>query len=184
MSTSAQPKTPTISTGCGCGGSAGPADCGCKKAQPDCPETGFSRPRFFAGQLLTEDDLEQITGYQNAKRRLTNRHLFGTGVVCGLEVKALAQPKTAGDLIVSPGYALDCCGNDIVLPCPYSFNLHEMIRNQKLTCPTPCPGPGDNELRQYDLYIRYDERGRARQPLLAGRLDGLPEQPRRGDLLL
>jgi hypothetical protein len=152
-----QPKSRPASTSTGCGCGCGGADCGCAKTRPQCPESSFRRPRFFAGQLLTEDDLEQITAYQNAKRRLTNRDLFGAGVVCGLEVKARVRPERPGDLIVSPGHALDCCGNDIVLPCPYTFNLHDMIKDQKLACPTPCPGKGDDQLRDYFLYIRYDE---------------------------
>ena len=48
--------------------------------------TVFVRPRFFAGQLLTEDDLTALTDYMTAKDRLHNRHLFGAGVVCGLWV--------------------------------------------------------------------------------------------------
>jgi len=48
-----------------------------------------------------------------AKRRLTNRHMFGPGVVCGLEVDC--DPCRPGWLKVSSGYALDCCGNDIVV---------------------------------------------------------------------
>ena len=36
--------------------------------------------------LLTEDDLQAVVDYTVAKRRLTNRHVFGPGVVCGLEV--------------------------------------------------------------------------------------------------
>ena len=48
--------------------------------------TAFVRPRFFGGMLLTEDDLQAIDDYVLAKRRLTNRSVFGAGVVCGLDV--------------------------------------------------------------------------------------------------
>ncbi len=58
--------------------------------RPVCPACGglecLCRPRFFAGQLLTEEDLNRLDHYIVAKNRLHNRHLFGTGVVCGLEV--------------------------------------------------------------------------------------------------
>src|SRR5690242_1272175 len=57
---------------------------------PVCPACGglecLCRPRFFAGQLLTEDDLNRLDDYVVAKNRLHNRYLVGWGVACGLEV--------------------------------------------------------------------------------------------------
>ena len=61
------------------------------------------------------------------------------------------------DLVVNPGYALDCCGNDIVLPCPYTLNVNAMARDALLKCAVPCPGLGDASPREYLLYILYDE---------------------------
>ena len=116
------------------------------------------RPNFFAGQLLTEDDLQQIITYSNGKRRLTNRYAFGTGVVCGLEVVA-AGPKEPGTVIVEPGYALDCCGNDIVLSCPYTIDVNAMIRAAGLDCGDPCADAsgGSDRPRKYLLCVRYTE---------------------------
>ena len=85
--------------GCGCGG----ASCLTEASG------GYVRPRFFAGQLLTEDDLQLITDYVAAKNRLHNRDFLGEGVVCGLEV--LCHPCESGEVRVRPGHALDCCGN-------------------------------------------------------------------------
>jgi hypothetical protein len=85
--------------------------CGCHTSTEQPAATAFVRPRFFAGQLLTEDDLEALSGYVTAKSRLHNRHLFGAGVVCGLQVTC--DPCGGGTVRVAPGYALDCCGNDI-----------------------------------------------------------------------
>src|SRR5690242_3026460 len=57
---------------------------------PPCPVCGglecLCRPRFFAGQLLTADDLNRLEGYILQKNKLHNRYLHGWGVVCGLEV--------------------------------------------------------------------------------------------------
>ena len=47
----------------------------------------FVRPRFFAGQLLTETELTALTTYVVDKQRLHNRYLHGYGVVCGLQVE-------------------------------------------------------------------------------------------------
>ena len=147
------------STGCGCGGNppGDSSDCTCSDQTPLCPNAGILRPNFFAGQLLTEDDLQQITTYQNTKRRLTNRYVIGTGVVCGLEVAASSEPNTPGMITVSPGYALDCCGNDIVLSCPYPIDVNAMIHDQGLDCGDPCDEAKAEEggPREYLLCVRY-----------------------------
>src|SRR5262249_2479144 len=121
----------SVVAGCSCGG----AGCGI------CQSQIFVRPRFFAGQLLTEDDLQQLGDYVVAKNRLHNRFLFGEGVVCGLEVTC--HPCGDGQVIVHPGYALDCCGNDITLACPQPLDINAMVRElrRKLLgadCGDPC----------------------------------------------
>jgi len=123
------------SSSCSCGGSYG---CGCST----CKTEGYSRPRFFAGQLLTEDDLQQLGDYVVAKNRLHASHLFGAGVVCGLEVTCF--PCGGGKVVVNPGYALDCCGNDIVLGCSEELDINQMVRELQrkmrggFDCGDPC----------------------------------------------
>jgi hypothetical protein len=159
---------PTKMTGapCSCGGSSKPCSCG---GNCGCGCGGSSkldtmvRPRFFAGQLLTEDDLQSLQDYVLAKNRLHNRHLFGTGVVCGLEV--LCKPCDTGHVTVQPGYALDCCGNDIVLDCSLPLDVNAMIRdlNRDHDCGQPCtekqgkPNQGVATPREYCLYVSYCE---------------------------
>ena len=135
-------------TGCGCGGSGtlSAAPCGCGGTDcPACQGQGIVRPRFFAGQLLTEDDLQLLTDYVGHKNRLHNRRLFGAGVVCGLEVSC--HPCGKGQVIVHPGYALDCCGNDLMLACAQALDIPAMIRNLRrdqlggYDCGDPCPDP-------------------------------------------
>lgn len=150
----------TGSRGCGCGGTCG---CGgsCGGACGGHAGTaGYVRPRFFSGMLLTEDDLQTVDDYAVAKRRLTNRHMFGSGVVCGLEVDC--DPCRPGWLTVTSGYALDCCGNDIVVGCPEDLDalvlLDELRRRSGLDCGEPCEdksrrSPHDD----YLLVVRYDE---------------------------
>jgi hypothetical protein len=71
----------------------------------------FERPRFFAGKLFTSDDLEAEQDYLRGKSRLHNRFLHGWGIVSGLGV-TVDQGAT---LVVSPGLALDCAGNELLL---------------------------------------------------------------------
>lgn len=163
---------------CSCGGGASkPCSCGGIGCQTDT----MIRPRFFAGQLLTEDDLQSLEDYVLAKNRLHNRHLFGAGVVCGLEV--LCDPCGGGHVAVQPGYALDCCGNDISLDCRLSLDINAMVRDLRrdqlggYDCGDPCaeqqqnltnamqpavqpgqPGkPVEPPPREYCLYVRYCE---------------------------
>ena len=90
----------------------------------------FVRPNFFAGQLLTEDDLQALTGYVTGKDRLHNRLLFGPGVVCGLDVAC--DPCGGGTVTVRPGYALDCCGNDIVVGCPERVDVNALVHDLRV----------------------------------------------------
>jgi hypothetical protein len=131
---------------CGCGGSAGTssaAKCSCGETGcTSCRNQGYARPQFFAGQLLTEEDLQALSDYVVSKNRLHNRYLFGAGVVCGLEVTC--HPCGGGIVVVNPGYALDCCGNDIQLACSQELDINSMVRDLRRNmlggyeCGDPC----------------------------------------------
>ncbi len=98
-------------------------------AQCCCPAcTGLQcldRTRFFAGQLLTEADLNNEQSYLLAKNRLHNRYLHGWGVVCGLQVVC---GECDGWVTVKTGYALDPCGNDIIVCADQPFNVLKAIQ--------------------------------------------------------
>ncbi|MDH3445863.1 MAG: hypothetical protein OEN50_18205, partial [Deltaproteobacteria bacterium] len=135
--------------GCNCGGQAALCACG-DVGCATCRNQGFVRPRFFAGQLLTEEDLQKLIEYVVAKNRLHNQRLWGDGVVCGLEVSC--NPCGGGTVRVNPGYALDCCGNDLVLECPQDLDINAMVRDLKrnllggIDCGDPCPPLKKKEL--------------------------------------
>ncbi|GAA4547890.1 hypothetical protein [Amycolatopsis samaneae] len=131
-------------TGCGCG-------CGGKKT---CELASPARPRFFCGQLLTDQDLSELAGWVRDKRALA-RFREGWGVLCGLDVRA--DPRVPGGILVRSGYAVSSCGEDIVLPEQVAFDL-------TASCPPPVPcgstgeqePPGDCVL---DLGVAYAEVG-------------------------
>jgi hypothetical protein len=87
-----------------------------RDAVPACPACGglecLCRPRFFAGQLLTDEDLNRLDAYIRGKNRLHNRMLHGWGTVNGLEVTCTPCRDT---VTVSAGYAVSPCGEDIVV---------------------------------------------------------------------
>lgn len=86
------------------------------------------RVRFFAGQLLTAADFEVEQTYQMEKRRLHNRLLHGVGIVEGLEV-AEDDSESAG-VVISPGFALDGCGNEIVVDHPTHIDIGPCGKDQ------------------------------------------------------
>jgi len=143
MSTTMTIQNPSQKHPCGCSGGADGHPCTCGGAGcSSCQGQEFVRPRFFAGQLLTEDDLQTLTDYVAGKNRLHNRFLFGSGVVCGLKVKP--NPCDCAQVVVEPGYALDCCGNDIIVACSQTLDINKMVRELKLKllkgydCGDPC----------------------------------------------
>jgi len=94
------------------------------------------RPRYFAGQLLTEDDLNRLDRYIVEKNKLHNRYLHGWGVVCGLEVFCHPCP---GEVTVKAGYALSPCGEDIIVCHDDRVNVCDLIKKCK-----------DKEKRDYE----------------------------------
>lgn len=132
-----------------------------------CPACGglecLCRPRFFAGQLLTDEDLRRLDRYITAKSRLHNRHLHGSGVVCGLEVACDACES--GAVKVRPGYALSPCGEDIVVCGEVRVPVCELIAACRTAqrvpdCDPPIAGT-DESCRegtdQWVLAICYEE---------------------------
>jgi hypothetical protein len=128
-----------------------------------CPDCGglecLCRPRFFAGQLLTEQDLNRLEDYILAKNRLHNRYLVGRGVVCGLEVTC---SPCANTISVSDGYAIDTCGNDIIVCSPDTVDICKLIKACTAGTPVNCAPFKDQSAcadatQTWILAIRYIE---------------------------
>jgi hypothetical protein len=79
------------------------------------------RPRYFIGQVIGVDELEQEQLYHREKARRHNRLLHGWGIVHGLEVHKGTQGTR--EVTISPGYALDRQGEEIVISRPVAVDL-------------------------------------------------------------
>ncbi len=136
--------------------SAQPCPCGCAPCEETCCSLDcLVQPRFFCGQLLTDQDLTALLNWTQDKLRLT-RYRHGWGVVCGLEVRC--DPQQCGRVIVGPGYAVSCCGDDIIVCEETAFDLSDACREAEDPCATlEEPGQVDNGAKLVDLYIRYKE---------------------------
>jgi hypothetical protein len=136
----------------------------CDHPLEQCPECGglecLCRPRFFAGQLLTDEDLNRLDHYMVAKNKLHNRYLFGWGVVCGLEV--VCNPCNM--VAVRPGYALSPCGEDIIVCKETPVDVCSLINACRNPKQDPC-APIDSGSKdtcqdttdKWVLAIRYNE---------------------------
>lgn len=133
---------------------------------PRCPACGglqcLCRPRFFPGQLLTDEDLNRLQRYVIDKNKLHNRYLHGWGVACGLEV--VCDPCSPRSVIVRTGYALSPCGDDIVVCEDQSVDVCDLIDACEPRDPV-CEGPYSAPPRdcrggadRWVLAICYDEK--------------------------
>lgn len=133
-----------------------------------CPVCGglecLCRPRFFAGQLLTDEDLNLLDRYVTGKNKLHNRHLVGWGVVCGLEV--VCNPCNM--VTVRPGYALSPCGEDIVVCNEAVVDVCALIKKckdeerRRWECEPFGTGLGNEDCKNvyedWVLTVRYEEK--------------------------
>jgi len=107
--------------------------------QSCCRLMSFERPNYFAGHLLTDADLLLEQRYVREKRKLYHRSLHGSGVVCGLRLTC--DPNRAGGILVGRGYAIDDCGNDLVLPERQPLDVVSLLTQKGLIVTEPTPDP-------------------------------------------
>jgi hypothetical protein len=89
----------------------------------------LERPNYFHGKLLTAADFAQEQQYHLERSRRSNRFLHGWGIVSGLAVRVVDGTT----LVVAPGLALDCAGNELVLAAPECITLANLTGKHWLT---------------------------------------------------
>ena len=108
--------------------------------------------------VLTDDQLNDLAQWVR-RRSALHRYVEGWGVVHGLGVRC--DPASPGCVVVGPGYARSCCGDDIVI-------CQDMCLDVCACGPAgPCcddgqePAPGQDDeragRRAVDLYLHYTE---------------------------
>lgn len=120
----------------------------------------FERNRYFYGKLLTVRDFMSEQIYNTDKRRLSNRLLFGSGVVSGLQVVAVDDKSIS----IETGVALDKLGREIVVASPVTTKLSNV------------KGFTNNDYaKNVYLCIAYDEKGKEPVHTVAGGAGGNEE---------
>jgi hypothetical protein len=157
---SSQSSTAATTSASGTGCCTQTAGCMCPACQALCSPV---RPRFFAGQVLTEVDLMALEHYAMNAHRMHNRYLHGAGVVWGLDLVC----DSCGDgIVVCPGYALDPCGRDLVVPSTQQVDVNAMIsaclaaeQSNAQPCDPPLPPApkGCDTSEEWCLTLSYSE---------------------------
>jgi hypothetical protein len=151
----------------------GGCHCGCAPCDGTCCRLDcIIQPRFFCGQLLTDADLSALVKWSRDRFGLS-RYRHGWGVVCGLDVHGKYGAATT--VTVTPGYAVDCCGNDIIVCEDVSIDIKRCCGDKEDPCAdlrrqlgaphneVGIAGSGHDvvgfagSLRVVDVYIQYDE---------------------------
>jgi hypothetical protein len=87
----------------------------------------MARPYYSPGNFLSARDLQTEHQYRQRRLQRHNRFLHGWGVVCGMRVVPGQDPTRPWALVVCPGYALDCCGNEIEVREPALLDIREFL---------------------------------------------------------
>jgi hypothetical protein len=134
------------------------------KTKTDCTTKGLchydslTRTKFFHGMLLTDEHLRAEQTYHREALKRVNRHLWGSGIVCGLEVES-----TSGLCIkVHPGLALDCHGNVLDVCKCLTLDLSDLCKKKY---PDGCAPSGAAPITTY-LVLRYAEIAADPEPVL------------------
>jgi hypothetical protein len=115
------------------------APCRCHDETPSRPQccqiVCFDRPNYFCGHLLTDGDLSLGQRYVIEKNKLYHRALHGYGVVCGLKITCDSQCH--GHVLIHDGFAIDDCGNDLVVCDTMRFDVIGALKRKKLLVAEP-----------------------------------------------
>ncbi len=126
-----------------------------------CVPCGLHQPlrnHYFDGKFLTARDFSDEQDYHRGHRHMHNALLHGTGTVCGLRLIQHPAPDCRrAFVVVEPGLALDCCGQEIVVPARALVRVRELIA-------------ADSKLQaaldgEHDLLIAIERRDAGAEPV-------------------
>ncbi|HYB76587.1 MAG TPA: hypothetical protein VEE85_00170 [Candidatus Bathyarchaeia archaeon] len=102
----------------------------------------LERIQFFNGERLFASDLQSLEAFNREMRWLHNQSLHQAGVGSGFQVVGNTGDR---QVTISPGYAIDSCGREIIL-----------TENQVLPIP-PVADNGSGAPVFYDLTVSYPD---------------------------
>ena len=116
----------------------------------------FKRGKYFHGMLMTDRDFTEEQRYHIEKMKLHNRMLHGWGVVRGLGMTMKDDKKS---IIINPGLALDCYGNEIFVCRKYELDLSKIKKLNTTQESTEKCAQDKSLVNKWYVVIRYYEKG-------------------------
>jgi DNA-binding beta-propeller fold protein YncE len=119
---------------------------------PACSYGPFTRNNYFTGKLLVERDFTDESRFHMEKLRHHEQLLHGWGVVCGLKVKPHPTEACRDRFVcIEPGFAVDCCGHDIIVREEECLDLFALPEIQALKTQS------DTEEHKLQICVRFRE---------------------------
>lgn len=107
----------------------------------------FQKNKYFYGKLLTVRDFQLEQKYNDEKRCMINRIMFGSGIATGLKVTSVDEQT----IVIEPGMAIDNQGREIVIAEHVTQKL-SFIKGFK----------NDSDCKNLYLCLAYNEQGKER----------------------
>lgn len=128
-----------------------PVDC------PACDPPQLARNTLFDGKPMNARDFLDEQTYFLGKHRRHNQYLHGWGTACGLRVHEHPNPACRDQyVVVEPGYAIDCCGREILVRAPAMVDLRGIFLDAWRRAHGSQAEPDDGAHR-LSLVLRYAE---------------------------
>jgi DNA-binding beta-propeller fold protein YncE len=138
-------------------------DCNCKNTTTaggvcvECDIPQMARNNYFTGKLLVERDFTDEQRYYLGKFRRHDQRLHGWGAVCGLKVIEHPNPACRPTyVVIEPGYAVDCCGREIVVQHEEYFDFVQSFLNKWQAQKGPSSQPDAAE-HTIQICVNYNE---------------------------
>jgi DNA-binding beta-propeller fold protein YncE len=132
----------------------------------ECEIPQMARNHYFTGKLLVERDFTDEQRFFRGKQNRQNRNLHGWGTVCGLKVVDHPNPACRSQyVVIEPGTAIDCCGNEILVRDEERFDFRTAFRDLWHTQFGAMAEP-DGKPHRLEICIRYRECGAEPVPSL------------------
>ena len=134
-----------------------------KKSNSDnkhCEYNNSKRARYFHGMLMTDLDFTEEQRYHIEKRKLLNRMLHGSGVVCGLIIECKDENCPGSEIVIKPGLALDCNGNEIYVQEQYELEVGQIIKSdiaKRQNSNVECTDVEVTDVEKWYVIVRYRE---------------------------
>ncbi|RKF14885.1 hypothetical protein D6850_08415 [Roseovarius spongiae] len=132
---------------------------GCKPVDcPSCDPPQLARNTLFDGKPMSAKDFLDEQLYFLGKHHRHNQYLHGWGTACGLRVVEHPNPACREQfVVVEPGYAVDCCGREILVREPAMIDLRALFLDTWRTREETDDAPDADQTHRISLVLRHAE---------------------------